>query len=56
MAIHRNAAGEGDGHTSRLAGLLLAPIVIAVVWLLFVDMPRIDSLKENIARFRGISD
>jgi uncharacterized membrane protein len=56
MASHWNAAGEVDGHASRLAGLLLAPIVIAVMWLLFVAIPRIDPLKKNIARFRGIFD
>ncbi len=56
IASHWNAAGEVDGHTSRLAGLLLAPIIIAVMWLLFVAIPRIDPLKQNIARFRGILD
>jgi len=56
MASHWNAAGEVDGHASRLAGLLLTPIVIAVMWLLFVAIPRIDPLKKNIARFRGIFD
>ncbi len=56
MASHWNAAGKVDGHTSRLAGLLVAPIIIAVAWLLLVAIPRIDPLKENIARFRRVFD
>jgi uncharacterized membrane protein len=56
MASHWNAAGEVDGYAPRLFTLLIAPVTIAVLWLVFFAIPRIDPLKKNIAQFRGSFD
>ncbi|MBN2466207.1 SdpI family protein [candidate division WOR-3 bacterium] len=56
MASHWNAAGEVDGYAPRLFTLLIAPVTVAVLWLVFFAIPRIDPLKKNIAEFRGSFD
>lgn len=56
MADHWNAAGEVNGLMPRLPSLLIAPAVIALMWLGFFAIPRIDPLKKNIAQFRGVYD
>lgn len=52
VATHWNAAGEVDGYSSPLSGVLLLPLVLAGVSLLMLFLPEIDPLKANIARFR----
>ncbi len=52
MASHWNAAGQVDGYMPKFWGLFLMPIISLAILLLFVAIPRIDPLKENIAKFR----
>jgi len=52
MASHWNAANQVDGYTSRFWGVFLMPLVSVALFLLFLLLPRIDPLKENIATFR----
>jgi len=52
IASHWNAQGEVDGYMSRFWGLFLMPIIVLFLYLLFLFIPRIDPLKENIEKFR----
>jgi len=54
MPSHWNAAGEIDGYMSKFWGIFLMPIVTIVLVPLFLIIPRIDPLKANIAKFRGV--
>lgn len=56
MVSHWNARGEVDGHISKFWGLFLMPIISLVMALLFLLIPRIDPLKENIVKFRKYFD
>jgi uncharacterized membrane protein len=52
MPGHWNAAGRVDGYMPKFWGLFLMPIISVLLFLLFVAIPRIDPLKENIEKFR----
>jgi len=54
MAAHWNVADEVDGYTSRFWGVFLMPLIGLAMAILFWLIPRIDPLRENIARFRGM--
>ena len=56
MASHWNAKGEVDGYISKFWGLFLMPIILLGLFLLFILIPKIDPLKENIAKFRKYFD
>ncbi len=56
MASHWNTSGEVNGHLSKFWGLFLMPIISIVLLLLFLFIPKIDPLKENIAKFRSSFD
>jgi len=56
IASHWNAAGQVDSYMSKFWGLFLMPIISAGLFVLFLLIPRIDPLKENIARFRKYFD
>ena len=56
MASHWNARGEVDGYLSRFWGLFLIPITLVGLALLFMAIPRIDPLRENIEKFRRYYD
>ena len=56
MASHWNARGEVDGYLSRFWGLFLIPIILVGLALLFMAIPRIDPLRENIEKFRRYYD
>jgi len=56
MAFHWNARGEVDGYTAKFWGLFLIPLVSLGVFLLFLLIPEIDPLKENINKFRQYFD
>lgn len=51
MVIHWNAAGQPDGYASRAWGLYGVPCLGVALGLLFVAIPRIDPLRENIRQF-----
>ncbi|MFC1789663.1 SdpI family protein [Patescibacteria group bacterium] len=56
MASNWNAQGQVDGYISKTWGVFLMPIISFIVALLFLLIPKIDPLKENIAKFRKYFD
>ena len=56
MASHWNAAGEADGYMPRFWALAIMPITCLLLFLLFLAIPRVDPLKENLEKFRGWFD
>lgn len=56
MAFHWNEKGEVDGYAPKLLGLFLMPIISVSLFLLFVAIPKIDPLKQNIEKFRKYYD
>ena len=56
VASHWNVQGEVDGYMSKFWGLFLMPIVSIGLLLLFILIPKIDPLKENIEKFRKYFD
>lgn len=52
MASHWNVDDQVDGYTSRFWGIFLLPIISTAMLLLFLIVPQIDPLKENIETFR----
>ena len=56
MAFHWNLRGEADDYISKFWGLSLLPLMLTGINLLFVAIPRIDPLKENIRKFRRYYD
>lgn len=56
VASHWNYKGQVDGFISKFWGLFLMPIISLVMFLMFLVIPKIDPLRENIAKFRGYFD
>lgn len=52
MASHWNIRGQVDNHTSKFWGLFLMPLITLGIFFIFLIIPRIDPLKENIEKFR----
>ena len=53
VASHWNANDQVNGYMSRFWGAALMPLITIVMALLFLAIPSIDPLKENIAKFRN---
>lgn len=56
MASHWNAQGKVNGYMTRFWALFLMPIMSIALFLLFIFIPKIDPLKENIEKFRKYYD
>jgi len=56
MAIHWNVQGQVDGYASKFVGLFILPFLFTGIALLFITIPKIDPLKENIEKFRKYYD
>ena len=56
MATHWDASGSVNGYLPKLWGLFLMPVISTVLFLAYLVIPRIDPLKENIAKFRAYFD
>ena len=56
MASHWNIRGEVDGYISKFWGIFLMPFISFALFLLFVIIPNIDPLKQNIVKFRKYFD
>lgn len=56
VASHWNAQGEVDGYMSKDWGLFFMPLLLLGLFLLFLLIPKIDPLKENIRKFRKYFD
>lgn len=56
MASHWGFEGEVNGYMSKFWGLFLMPIMSLALFILFLLIPQIDPLKENVAKFRKYFD
>ena len=56
IASHWDASGSVNGYLPKLWGLFLMPVISTVLFLAYLVIPRIDPLKENIAKFRAYYD
>jgi uncharacterized membrane protein len=56
MASHWGFSGEVNGYMPRIWGIFLVPLISLGLALLLLLIPRIDPLKENIAKFRETYD
>jgi len=54
MASHWNASDEVDGYMGRFWSVFMLPLISVGLMLLFLVIPHLDPLKENITEFRGI--
>jgi len=52
MASHWDAAGQVNGYIPKLWGLFLMPVIATILFGLFIVIPEIDPLKDNIRKFR----
>lgn len=53
---HWDAQGIANGYSGKFVGLFLVPIISLAIFLLFLLIPKIDPLKENIKKFRKYYD
>jgi len=51
VASHWNADGQVNGYMNKFWGIFLLPVIMAGLFLLYVIIPKIDPLKENIKSF-----
>jgi len=56
MAVHWNLKGEVDRYLSKQFALLLIPAISLAMLLLFILIPKIDPLRQNIEEFRKYYD
>ena len=56
MASHWDANGSVDGYMPKLWGLFLLPVISAILFLVYMLVPKIDPHKGNIEKFRGHFD
>ena len=56
MVSHWDANGEPDDHMGKFWGLFLFPILSLGLAILFLVLPKIDPLKNNIKKFRNYYD
>jgi uncharacterized membrane protein len=56
VASHWNAAGQPNGYTSRLWGVLILPIIFLIIAIILLLLPRIDPKRRNIEKFRKYFD
>jgi uncharacterized membrane protein len=56
MASHWGAAGQVNGYMDRFWAIFLMPIISVLLLGMFILIPKIDPLKENIKKFRRYFD
>ena len=54
MASHWNANDEVDGYMGKFWSVFMLPLINVGLLGLYLIIPHIDPLKENIAKFRGM--
>lgn len=52
VASHWDANDQVNGYMSRFWGVALMPLITLLMALLFITIPAIDPLKDNIVKFR----
>lgn len=56
VASHWGIDGKVDGYMGKFWGLFLMPILSLAMFLLFLVLPKIDPLKENVKKFKEYFD
>jgi uncharacterized membrane protein len=56
IASHWGIDGNVNGYMNKFWGLFLMPVISLVMLLLFIILPKIDPLKENIKKFEKYFD
>ncbi len=56
VASHWNVHGEVDGYSSKFFALFFIPFALVALTIIFMLIPCIDPLKENISKFRRYYD
>jgi len=56
VASHWDASGNVNGYMAKGWAVATFPIVIAIMFVIFLIIPRIDPKRENIAKFRKYFD
>ena len=56
IASHWNAEGVVNGYMGKFWGLFLMPLISIILFGLFLLIPKIDPLKENVDKFRSSFD
>lgn len=54
LPVHWNLAGQVDRYGGRFEGLLVLPILSALIYLMLIFLPRIDPGRENYERFAPV--
>ncbi len=54
VPIHWNENGAVDEYSSKEVGLFLMPVISIVFYILMIILPKIDPLKENVEKFKGM--
>jgi len=54
IATHWDASGNVNGWSSRMFGAWLAPVMMAVIWLIMRLLPNVDPRKANYEKFKGM--
>ena len=52
IASHWNAGGQVNGYMPKFWGTFLFPIIMAILYVLYLVIPLIDPMKHNIESFR----
>lgn len=56
IALNWNAQGKVSNYISKFWGLFLMPLLSLGLFLLFIIIPKIDPLRQNIEKFRKYYD
>jgi uncharacterized membrane protein len=56
LATHWGVDGEVNGYMGKFWGIFLLPVVSLMIAFVFLLIPRIDPLRENIEKFAGYFD
>ena len=56
MASHWNMAGDVDGYMPKVWALFLLPAISLAIFALFLVIPKLDPMRNNIEKFRAYFD
>ncbi len=56
IVTHWGIDGQADGYMAKPVGLFIFPIVLTLLYFLFLYLPQIDPLKRNLQKFRSYFD
>lgn len=56
IVTHWGIDGQADGYMSKPLGLFIFPVLLTILYLLFLFLPQIDPLKRNLQKFRAYFD